>query len=78
MADELLTRLCKCLAFHVVETERSFLFMTPKDQDVAARIEEAKVIVAEAGFDIDILCQAAERPTAVDAAYVDGALGAAC
>jgi hypothetical protein len=76
--DELLTRMCKCLAFHAVETELTFQFMTPKDPGMAARSEEAKALVAEAGLDLYALYPGADRPTAVLDAHVDGMLSAGC
>jgi predicted RNA polymerase sigma factor len=75
---ELLERLCKCLAFHAVETELTFQFMTPQEPAIADRIAEAKQLVAEAGFDFDVLYPVKDRPTALLAEHVDGMLGAGC
>lgn len=72
-SEELLARICKCLAFHAVETEITFQFMTPQPPEIAEKIEEAKVLIAEAGFDFDVIYPVAERSTAVDVAYVDEA-----
>lgn len=70
VSEELLARICKCLAFHAVETELTFQFMTPQAPEVAEKISEAKALIAEAGFDFDVLHPFSERPTALDASYV--------
>lgn len=69
--EELLARICKCLAFHAVETELTFQFMTPQAPEIAKKIEEAKALIAEAGLDFNKLYPVAERPTAVETAYVE-------
>jgi hypothetical protein len=75
---ELLTRLCKCLAYHAVETELTFQFMTQKEPEIADKIAQAKALVAEAGFDFDVIYPVKDRPTAVLSEHVDGMLGAGC
>lgn len=75
---ELLERLCKCLAFHAVETELTFQFMTPQEPAIAGKIAEAKALIAEAGFDFNVIYPVKDRPTAVLAEHVDGMLGAGC
>ncbi|MCS4088750.1 hypothetical protein [Rhizobium sp. BK176] len=76
--QKLLERLCKSLAYHVVETEITFQFMTPQEPEIADRIAEAKALVAEAGFDFDVIYPLADRPAAVLAEHVNGMLGAGC
>jgi hypothetical protein len=68
VSDELLTRICKCLAFHANESEITYRFMTPQDPYFAAHIDEAKALIAEAGLDYDTIYPVAERSTAVEAA----------
>ncbi len=55
----------------MVETKLSVQFMTPPDPEIVEKIEEAKLLIAEAGLDFDELYPVAERPTAVGAAYVE-------
>ena len=71
--EELLARICKCLAFHAVETELTFQFMMPQASEIAEKIEEAKALIAEAGLDFDVLYPVTERPIAVEAACVEEA-----
>lgn len=73
VSEELLTRICKCLAFHANETEITYQFMTPQDPSFAASIEEAKELIAEAGFDYDTIYPVAERSAAVSADLVEHA-----
>jgi hypothetical protein len=75
---ELLARLCKSLAYHAVETELTFQFMTPQEPEIADKIAEARALVAEAGFDFDVIYPVNDRPTAILAEHIDGMLGAGC
>jgi hypothetical protein len=57
-----LEELCRCLAFHAVESENTSKFMTPVAVDVERQVAEAKRLIAEAGFDIDKLYPVSDRP----------------
>lgn len=57
----LLERLCRSLAFHVVETEGTMQFMDPPP-DLIAEAAQARALIAEAGFDIDVLYPLEDRP----------------
>ena len=59
----LVERLCRSLAFHVVETEGSLEFMDPMPTDIVAEADNARALIAEAGFNIDVLYPPEDRPT---------------
>ena len=59
----LVERLCRSLAVHVVETEGSLEFMDPMPTDIVAEADNARALIAEAGFDIDLLYPLEDRPT---------------
>lgn len=50
VSEELLARICKCLAFHAVETELTFQFMTPQAPEIAEKISEAKALYRGGGL----------------------------
>ncbi|MBW8832909.1 MAG: hypothetical protein JF606_26665 [Burkholderiales bacterium] len=59
---DILERLCRCLAFHAVESENTSKFMTPADMQVETQVEKAKKLIAEAGFVFDAIYPVCERP----------------
>jgi hypothetical protein len=61
--NDLVERLCRSLAHHLVESELTLQFC---EGDIAPWIEEvaaAKALIVEAGFDIDVLYPPEDRPT---------------
>ena len=69
--NDLIERLCRSLAFHVIESEVTLECI--EDDCVCdgaahlrGHIEAARGLVAEAGFDIDVLYPLEQRPTAVE------------
>ena len=58
----LVERLCRCLAVHVIETEGQMQFMDSVPEDLAAEVANARALIAEAGFDLDVLYPESERP----------------
>jgi hypothetical protein len=71
VSEELLVRICKSLAFHAVETELTWQFMTPPEPEYGEKIEEAKALIAEAGLDFDVLYPVSERPVAFESGCVE-------
>lgn len=62
MSRTLLEKLCRCLAFHAVESENTSKFMTPPDVEVETQVAEAKRLISEAGFVFDALYPVSDRP----------------
>lgn len=62
MKPSIIEDLCRCLAFHAVESENTSKFMTPPDVEVEQQVAEAKRLIAAAGFDFDTLYPVADRP----------------
>jgi len=62
LQGDILERLCRCLAFHAVESENTSKFMRPPDTEVEAQVEEARTLIATAGFEFDVLYPVSERP----------------
>ena len=56
-------RLCRSLAFHVIETEGALEFMDPMPPDIVSEADHARALIAEAGFKIDVLYPPEDRPT---------------
>ena len=73
MNRTLLEKLCRCLAFHAVETENTSKFMTPLDVEVETQVAEAKRLIAEAGFDLDALYPVSGRPVVSSTRTASGA-----
>lgn len=67
MANSLIEKLCRALAFHVVEIELTFQIMEPQPPEYAEKIAEAKALIAEAGYDLDVLYPVADRPVVAEA-----------
>lgn len=65
MANDLIERLCRSLAFHVIESELTASMVEGEAQPWAEEIATARALIAEAGFDIDALYPISERPTAI-------------
>lgn len=63
----LMKRLCKSLAFHLVETETTIRFMQGDASGWQREVDAAKALIAEAGYDLDVLYPPAERPIAEEA-----------
>jgi hypothetical protein len=64
---DLIERLCRSLAFHLVESELTLQFSDGDTSDWTQHIAEARALIAEAGFDIDELYPPADRPIAMSA-----------
>lgn len=62
LPQSLLVDLCRCLAFHTVESENTSRFMSPPDAEVEQQVAQAKLLIAAAGFDFDSLYPVADRP----------------
>lgn len=67
MSNTLTERLCRSLAFHVVETELTLQFMDGDATEHRREVDTAKALIAEAGFDLDDLYPPEDRPLAVSA-----------
>ena len=65
--SDLIERLCRSLAFHVIESEITLSFSEGDTSDWAREVAEARQLIAEAGFDIDVLYPPETRPTAESA-----------
>lgn len=61
---DLLERLCRSLAFHVVESEITLQFSEGDCSLWRDEVKKARALIKEAGFDIDKLYPISERPTA--------------
>lgn len=57
-----LEALCRCLAFHCVESENTRKFMEGEAADIDEQISAARELIAESGFDFDVLYPVADRP----------------
>lgn len=62
--DNLAERLCRSLAFHVVETEVTLSVSEGNLSELCDECALARRLIAEAGFNIDDLYPVSERPTA--------------
>jgi hypothetical protein len=63
---DLIERLCRSLAFHLVESELTLSFAEGDLTSWRQETETARALIAEAGFDIDELYPVDERPVAGD------------
>ena len=59
----LIEKLCRSLAFHVVETELTLSMSQGAPPEYQEAIDTAKALIEEAGFDIDVLYPPEDRPT---------------
>ena len=64
MDRDLIERLCRSLAFHVVESELTLQFSEGEIATWTNEIAKAKALIAEAGFEMDVLYPPEDRPTA--------------
>lgn len=63
-APDLMERLCRSLAFHLVESELTLAHADGDIEDWRQQCATARELIAEAGFDIDELYPVEDRPTA--------------
>ena len=67
MSNPTLTeRLCHSLAIMVIEAEITLQHMEPVDDDLEAEVEGARDLIAEAGFDFDVIYPVEQRPETMD------------
>jgi len=66
MALSLIERLCRSLAFHLVESELTLSHAEGDTDPWRQECEDARALIAEAGFDIDKLYPVLDRPTSGD------------
>lgn len=64
--DNLMERLCRSLAFHVVESELTLSHAEGDLTEWQAKCEEARALIKEAGFDIDALYPPEDRPISTE------------
>ncbi len=64
MTRDLVERLCRGLAFHVVESELTLQHVEGDADEWHEECAKARNLIAEAGFDIDVLYPIEDRPTA--------------
>lgn len=57
--------LCRCLAYHTVDSEITLSMMDPPDEGMADEIGRARALIAAAGFEFDVLYPVADRPVVV-------------
>jgi len=66
-ATDLVERLCRSLAFHLIESELTLSHAEGDMDDWREECLKARALIAEAGFDIDQLYPILDRPTSGDA-----------
>jgi hypothetical protein len=60
---DLIERLCRSLAFHLVESELTLQHASGEDLSFwAAEVAKAKALIIEAGFEMDALYPVEDRP----------------
>lgn len=62
----LIEKLCRSLAFHVVETELTLSMSQGAPPEYQEAIDTAKALIEEAGFDIDVLYPPEDRTVIVE------------
>ncbi|RJP47924.1 MAG: hypothetical protein C4583_15610 [Anaerolineaceae bacterium] len=62
----LIERLCRSLAFHLIESELTLSHAEGEIEDWRQKCDDARKLIAEAGFDIDELYPILDRPTSND------------
>ena len=60
--SDLIERLCRSLAFHLIESENTARMAEGEENPWAEEIARARSLIGEAGFDIDALYPVSERP----------------
>lgn len=63
LKTDLVERLCRSLAFHVVESENTASMADGEENPWIEEIAKARALIAEAGFDFDVLYPIEDRPT---------------
>jgi hypothetical protein len=66
MRSDLTERLCRSLAFHLIESELTLSHAEGEIEDWAEECRAARSLIKEAGFDIDVLYPILDRPTSSD------------
>ena len=61
-AHDLIERLCRSLAFHVVESENTASIAEGEENPWLEEIINARALIVEAGFDFDVLYPIEDRP----------------
>ncbi|MBI1202562.1 MAG: hypothetical protein GC182_08630 [Rhodopseudomonas sp.] len=61
-SPDLIERLCRSLAFHLVESELTLQFAEGELSEWQGEVAAAKALIIEAGFDLDDLYPIADRP----------------
>lgn len=64
----LIERLCRSLAFHLVESEVTLSHAEGDIADWREECDRARALIREAGFDIDALYPVLDRPTSEEPA----------
>ena len=59
----LIERLCRNLAFHLIESELTLSHAEGDIEDWREECNEARALIAEAGFDLDVLYPILDRPS---------------
>lgn len=62
-ADDLIERLCRSLAVHLIESELTLQHAEGDIEDWREECVLARTLIREAGFDIDALYPIEDRPT---------------
>lgn len=62
--SDLIERLCRSLAFHLIESELTLQHAEGSIESWQEECDQARALIAEAGFDIDELYPVEDRPTA--------------
>lgn len=62
----LIERLCRSLAFHLVESELTISHAEGDLSDWTEECSKARALISEAGLDIDVLYPILDRPTSTE------------
>lgn len=62
-SPSLVERLCQSLAFHLIESELTILHAEGDLSEWRDECNQARALIKEAGFDIDVLYPILDRPT---------------
>lgn len=66
MQTSLIERLCRSLAFHLIESELTLSHAEGDLSEWADECSKARAIIKEAGFDIDVIYPILDRPTCTE------------
>lgn len=61
--EPLIERLCKNLAFHLIESELTLSHAEGDIEDWRSECDAGRALIKEAGFDIDVLYPVLDRPS---------------